>query len=657
MLMADALELEKQTDSLKNYQYKDKNETEIMQLALKSFNRLPDKDREFITTGWIKKGFDPKTCIRLRFKAQTNLFFLCKLLEKYKDLTENTHEDICNKFFVQKDPANFTRFEDFANSYEDLKERLILVPRGGFKSSIDIADCVQWIICFPEVTILILTGVYDLAKDFVAELTEHFKQDEVGVDGKDKPIYGPKRMLNGTDSMFQTLFPEHCVKPSDTNATEFQTPACSIRDKEATVTAASIEQNLSGWHFCIMKLDDVVTNENSLTTGRLESINKQISVNKAMLHPFGFFDVIGTWYHEADFYGITIKFEEQEANELGMMHLVRGKVFEGVFNSEVNIKIYLRSAWWPTEEAKKQGKIEEEMTEKDWILWFPERLSYKFLIKEKKRDPEGFAIKYENNPRKVHQVKFPRELMLRRTIPATQLPSTGMVVSTWDTAYSTKNFADYTVGITALIYGGRFYIIDMVRGRFNEYELPSIIAATGNKWKPKRIAIEDSVGVKWMGRELRREMDKLNISIPVEYVPLGVGSKTRSKEVKAKPVLRLLGDERLYFMNACSGLEELYTELEKFPNGTHDDIVSALSILVEQFAAYADMEAKVNFASSQYVADQKSKEIHDLVYGLGRYSRYNNNFALTENNLSDMNSNAIQSEQVNDIDPFADLFS
>ena len=64
------------------------------------------------------------------------------------------------------------------------------------------------------------------------------------------------------------------------------------------------------------------------------------------------------------------------------------------------------------------------------------------------------------------------------------------------------------------------------------------------KWKPKRIAIEDSVGVKWMGRELRREMDSLQISIPVEFCSLGLGSKTaNSKKLKAKPVLRLLGDE------------------------------------------------------------------------------------------------------------------
>jgi len=50
--------------------------------------------------------------------------------------------------------------------------------------------------------------------------------------------------------------------------------------------------------------------------------------------------------------------------------------------------------------------------------------------------------------------------------------------------------------MTGLIFGGRFYIINMVRGRYNEDELPKVIASTAYKWKPKRISIEESVWCK-----------------------------------------------------------------------------------------------------------------------------------------------------------------
>lgn len=641
------IEIEKDALENPNYQLKDMSQADRMELAKKSFKRLTTSDAELVYKSWKKYcedekvAFDFDQAIWFRYFAQTNLFFLCNLLEKYKDIVPEVHEEICNKFFVQKDPT-FDTFKDFASSYSELKERLLLIPRGCFKSSIDIADCVQWIINFPEVTILILTGVYKLAKDFVGELREHFLKIETG-----EKIWGPKVMSDGTVSAFQILFPEHCITTSDNSILEFQTPACKVPDKEPTVMAASIEMSLSGWHFCIVKADDVITNENSQTLTRLQAVERQLSINKAMLKPFGFFDKIGTWYHISDIYGIDIK---------------RAEELEKAGESPDTI-IYLKACWWPNEAAKKAGKIEEEMTESDWVLYFPkdrsgtEQLSYKFLKRELRKNAEMFAIKYLNDPTKVNEVKFPRELLVRRTIPATQVPSQGMLVQTWDTAYSTQSWADYTVGITSLIYGGRFYIIDIVRGRYNDVELPEIIAVTGHKWKPKRIAIEESNGVRWMSREIRREMDKLNISIPIEFVPLGNGNKSRSKELKAKPVLRLLGDERLYFSNACASLEEAFDELEGFPNKTHDDVVSGLSILVEQFCAYADMDARINFVQSDFVADQKSKAMHDRVYCDNFYSKYNANFALTEDNLSDLPSteSAPQAYDPMDFDPLSDL--
>jgi phage terminase large subunit-like protein len=516
---------------------------------------------------------------------------------------------------------------------------MLLVPRGGFKSSLNMADCVQWVLCYPAITIAILTGVLQLAKDFVGEVKQHFTYTETGqTDQKGKVLYGVRQIMDKqtgdwSDSLFQVLFPEHCLSPLEGNQLEFQTPAAEEK-KEPSVRAASIDQALSGSHYNVLKLDDVVTNENTKTESRIKDTNKQISIDNGLLNPNGFYDVIGTWYDERDYYGVTIKREEKFAKDKGLTGLIKGSVDSGRFNSNLSFKIYLRAAWWPTKAAEKAGKVEAEMVKSDWELWFPERLTYEFLkgkqegdsdIDDEDGDTGFFAIKYLNNPRKTNRVKFPRELLMRRTIPHSQFPPQGIVVTTVDTAYSTKSWADYTVIMTALIFGGRFYIINMVRGRYNEYDLPKIIAQVGAKWKPRRIAIEDSVGVKWMGRELRREMDALKITIPVEFCSLGLGSKLRSKQLKAKPVLRLLGDERMYFLNSCEGLEEIYNELEKFTGTSddkHDDIVSAISLLVEQFGGYADVDSRINSINQDYIADQKSREIHDKVYCLGKYAKY-----------------------------------
>ena len=412
-----------------------------------------------------------------------------------------------------------------------------------------------------------------------------------------------------------------------------------------------------------------MTNENTKTETRIKDNIKQISINNGLLNPNGFYFVIGTWYDERDYYGVTIRKTEKRAKTEGLLESIQGSIDSGRFNANLSYKIYLRAAWWPTQDAVKAGKIEEELTKNDLELWFPERLSYEFLLGKLKDDSDNdddegdtgyFAIKYLNNPRKANRVRFPRELLKRRTIPHSQFPPQGIVVTTVDTAYSTKSWADYTVIITALIFGGRFYVINMVRGRFNEYELPKIIANTASTWKPKRIAIEDSVGVKWMARELRREMDNLKISIPVEFVSLGLGSKLRSKQLKAKPVLRLLGDERMYFLNSCEGLEEIYNELEKFTgtgDDAHDDIVSAMSLLVEQFIGYADMDSRINSINSDYVSNQQSKSIHDQIYCLGQYAKYNEMGLIDDNPVTQFQAQQA-AQNINDdpyIDPFADL--
>ena len=605
----------------KNYQHREMSSEEFDKRAEQSFSRLTPELQTKILTVCLSKGItDEKDIYRFRFLAQTNLFFLCMVLEKYSDMTDheyvwtdgvmhNTHEEICNDFFVRKDPTKKT-FKEFASkeNYHEQKERLLLVPRGGFKSSMNMADCVQWIICFPEVTILVLTGVLDLAKDFVGEIKSHFTLEDGGPNGLfiKKKSLRPRTMLDGTESLFQVLFPEHCIEKDDGKSYEYQTPAVSMVEKECTVFAASIEQNLAGWHVGIMKLDDVVTNENSQTVDRIININKQVSINAAMLHPYGFFDKIGTWYDSSDTYGQDI--------------LNRKKfVEEGGSEAQFPMKIYIRPAWWQNAEARAQGKTSSEMGEGDYDYWFniPENehsLTFKFLQHKKKTDP-WFAIKYLNDPTQLHTIKFPRELLVRRTIPAAMLPNTGMIVTCVDTAYSTKSWADYTVIMSALIYGGRFYIIDMKRGRYNEFELPAMIAATALQWKPRRICIEESVGVKWMGREAYREMDKLKVRVPIEWVSLGQGKKTKSKSEKAGPVYNYLGQGKLLFLNSCPSLDELYDELSKFGTAAslHDDIVDVLAILVNQFCAYAENEAKVSAAQDSYY-DAKQQAAYNQVY-------------------------------------------
>lgn len=643
-----------------NYQFRDTPWDQIETMAKASFNRLSAEKRQKVLSVCLRFGItDPILIAKARFLAQTNLFFLCRLVG-YRDMSDktyvwtdgknhNTHEEICNEFFVRKNPT-YPTFKSFADEYIEQKQRLLLVPRGGFKSTINMADTVQWIISFPEITVLVLSGVLKLAEKFIGEIKSHFTLEDGSAEYNGlffpKKNFRPKEM-DGHFSSFQMLFAEHCVPVEDGKASEFQTPAVPAKGKEPSVFAASIEQNLAGFHVAVLKLDDVVTNENSLTNDRIKAVNKQVSINQAMLHPYGFYDKIGTWYDINDTYGVDIKNSKKYENQ--------GLTFP--------MKIYIRPAWWANEAARKAGKIPEEMTKSDYDLWFnePGQLTYEFLA-EKFITDEYFPIKYLNDPTQLHAVKFPRELLVRHTITANEVPGTGMIVTAIDTAYSQQSWADYTVIITAVIYGGRFFVIDMKRGRYNEYELPAMIASTALQWKPKVICIEDTgKAEKYVQREAYREMDKLKVRVPLRMVSLGQGTSKKSKAAKAGPVLRYIGDGRLKFVNTCPSLEELYTELSNFGTAsqTHDDIVDALAIMVNEFAAYADIDSKMSVAATNsFVGDPKMKAFYDQTYGVGKYEKYNHLNAALE--FPDQAPDVLAKQQAEEAafahnDPLSDL--
>jgi len=156
-------------------------------------------------------------------------------------------------------------------------------------------------------------------------------------------------------------------------------------------------------------------------------------------------------------------------------------------------------------------------------------------------------------------------------------------------------------------------------------------------------------------------MDALRVRANIEFVSLGVGKKTNAKQIKAKPVLRLLGDERLLFSFAMPGKEEMYDELSKFGTAaaTHDDIVDALAILVNQFSSYADMEARTTAQQADFNPDPFARPNYDRVYGLNAYAKLNAQEMQLENpdmSLADIVHNQ-QQDARETADPFADLFS
>ncbi|MBO0912682.1 MAG: hypothetical protein J2P13_12895, partial [Acidobacteria bacterium] len=102
-------------------------------------------------------------------RARRDLWFLASTVMKrvYPDLVERLHKPMCD-FFIQKNPSK----EWLSQDYD--KNRLLLLPRGHFKTTINLIDCIQWMLAIPNVTIALFSGTEELTERMIDEVKQHF---------------------------------------------------------------------------------------------------------------------------------------------------------------------------------------------------------------------------------------------------------------------------------------------------------------------------------------------------------------------------------------------------------------------------------------------------------------------------------------------------
>src|SRR5215469_13763326 len=221
----------------------------------------------------------------LRWRMQTDLFWLTKFVLGYELVTEEWHTEVAD-VFISKDPRKPVEQQSRK------RRRMLILPRKTYKTTFNISDSVQWILGFPDVAVMAMTASNSpdspLADAFVAEVASHFICND----------YTPKTALH-------LCFPEHIISKMP-KAGEFTTPARTKFRRDPTVKGVSIEQSLSGWHPDVIKSEDVQDNRNSQTTFALNKVRKNFYLNLKMLGEGGYVDITGTRYGPMDLYGDMI---------------------------------------------------------------------------------------------------------------------------------------------------------------------------------------------------------------------------------------------------------------------------------------------------------------------------------------------------------------
>ena len=388
---------------------------------------------------------------------------------------------------------------------------LLLAPRGSGKSTIGTVAWIVWnIVKNPDIAIGLISYSQDQAVSFLREVREYLRQISV-------------------------WYPE--VKMTVDKNEEIIVAGRKTVRKEATVKTYGWGGSITGMHFDMLVIDDLVKEENTRTANqryRLETWFKMTL--KPVLKKTGKLYMIGTRYHPLDLYSVVI----------------RDKIVDVVlhFPAEVNGV----SLW---EEELPMSYLKKEQQRLGSTIYSLQYLnSIENLIKSQLFQPEWISL-YEGSYDTDNFVYFTMGV---------------------DLAMSTKGRADYTaVSVVGHHKNGYAVLVDIKWGRWTLTQIEFEINQLYKKWKPTVIYIEDVAAQNYMIQLLRTKY-----ALPVRSVKIKVDKVTRARVLSAMC-------EQGKFRWDKGHWERIKDYILPFPAVEHDDIVDSITIQNDEFHLYLGM--------------------------------------------------------------------
>jgi predicted phage terminase large subunit-like protein len=176
-----------------------------------------------------------------------------------------------------------------------------------------------------------------------------------------------------------------------------------------------------------------------------------------------------------------------------------------------------------------------------------------------------FTAQYQQNPVPAGGNMIKRE-WVRRYDNLPDRTSSTCVLQSYDTASKEGGKNDWSVCTTWYIIDGKYYLADVLRGRFDYPTLKERAITHARKHNPTKILVEDS-GV---GTALVQELQ--NAGLPAIAVEVKQNKQTRMSIQSAK-----FESRQVFFPRSASWLEHLEEELFAFPGSRYDDQVDSIS--------------------------------------------------------------------------------
>lgn len=492
---------------------------------------------------------------------------------------------------VHRELASFLTAPQSIESEEN-RRRLILMPRGHLKSTVSSVLYSLWrIYRNPNIRILVGTNIKRLGRGFIRELRQYFENGELQkrvwnrrphVTGNLVPAISAADRRKRNSRRNNDFTGEEDVNFADDTKLIWSMEALQVLRtdilKEPTVMIASVGTTVTGDHYDLLILDDVVDFDNSASENKADAIldwtrdlesvldprqkvEFNIGPNTVLVDHVGDEAVIlGTRYYEWDYYQYLV----DEGTSLGVQSFIRNIYKNGV-------------------------------DEEDGYLW-PEKFD-KFAIERIRRrinNTRRFSSQYLNtiiapedaifavdrvkwvHPKNVHHTPANEWELVRSGEPVRRVKPILFI----DPAATTNATSDFTV-LTVAGYSEtkELIILDIDNGRYSPTEVCERLFAMCEKWHLNYVTVEMVGGFKLYEHVIREYMKRTGKLIGIrDYKPSAKLHKKARIEAWLQP---LFENDMVYAHEAVSMNQEFRNELTLFPRGKHDDVLDTLASIAE----------------------------------------------------------------------------
>jgi predicted phage terminase large subunit-like protein len=332
-------------------------------------------------------------------------------------------------------------------------------------------------------------------------------------------------------------------------------------NKGGTYYAAGVRSQIAGRGAHIAILDDVMSEEDSYSEAGRKYIKDWYPAGlRTRIMPNGSILIINTRYHYDDLCGWLLKQEENSEYETLEWEVIRIPA-------------------WLDEEAAELLKLPEGSS------YFPEWKSDEYLRIDESEIKASNGARYWNALYMQNPTPDEGGLIKKNWIrwwEYSEPPTCDFIIQTYDTAFSTKTTADYSViqtwGIFSMFeedelgvegYQPHMILLGNMRGRYEYPELRRMAQILYDEFRPDVCMVEKKASGQSLIQDMRRG------GLPVqEYTP------DRDKVSRVYAASPMIETGKVWIPRNKPWADDLLTEMLQFPNAAHDDQVDAMTMAI-----------------------------------------------------------------------------